>query len=167
MDNRRIPLEDTWLDVIGKACRGQQLNEKALAQRALLSIAEASRLLGGDPDPSALEKAARALGLHHASLLALARGEYHPGAIALPKEMAMFGSDWGSMQVHSYLAWDEKSRDAVAFDTGADATELLSFLKDHGLMLRLLLLTHGHGAPCFRSRPDRRKTGAEAWNRGG
>ena len=157
MDNRRIPLEDSWLDVIRKASRGQHLTE-------------ATRLLGVETDPvpdsTLLDKAAGALGLDRASLLALSRGEYHPGEIALPqgkRGMAMFTSDWGGMQVHSYLAWDEATREAVAFDTGADATDLLAFLQDHGLTLRLLLLTHGHGDHLFEMDRILEKTGAEAW----
>lgn len=167
MDNRRIPLEDSWLDVIRKASRGQHLTEATLALRAGITVAEAIRLLGAETDPvpdsAFLYKAAGALGLDPASLLALARGEYHPGEIALPKGMVFFTSDWGGMQVHSYLAWDEKTCEAVALDTGADATDLLAFLKDHGLTLRLLLLTHGHGDHVFEADRILEKTGAEVW----
>lgn len=167
MDNRRIPLEDSWLDVIRKASRGQHLTEATLASRAGMMVAEATRLLGVETDPvpdsALLDKAAGALGLDRASLLALSRGEYHPGEIALPKGTALFTSDWGGMQVHSYLAWDEATREAVAFDTGADATDLLAFLQDHGLTLRLLLLTHGHGDHLFEMDRILEKTGAEAW----
>jgi len=167
MDNRRIPLEDSWIDVLCKACRGQQLSEENLALRAGITTAEVNRLLGGDPDsmsdPSVLEKASHALGLDAASLLELACGEYHPGEIPLPKGMALFTSDWGGMQVHSYLAWDEATRDAVAFDTGADASDLLVFLRNRGLTLRLLLLTHGHGDHVFEADRIVEKTGANAW----
>lgn len=168
MDNRRIPLEDTWLDVIRKAYRGLNLTEATLAARAGIPIEEVSQLLQGESYPksnsSALEKVACALVLDSESLLAL--GDYHPGEIALPqgkRGMAIFTSDWDSMQVHSYLAWDEVSREAVAFDTGADATEVLNFLREQGLTLRLLLLTHAHGDHVFEADRILEKTGAEAW----
>jgi hydroxyacylglutathione hydrolase len=166
MDNRLIPLEDTWLDVLHKARRGQRLTEETLALVAGISTEETTRLLGGDPDPTTLGKVAGALGLDHARLRSLACGEYHPGEIVLPKGtegMALFSSDWGEMQVNSYLAWDEKSREAVAFDTGADATEMLAFLREHHLTLRLLLMTHGHGDHVFEADRIVEKTGAEAW----
>lgn len=163
MENRRIPLEDTWLDVLRKACRGHQVTEETLALRAGVTTEEAARLLGGECDPFIMQKVARALGLNPSSLLAMSRGEYHPGEIALPKGMALFTSDWNSMKVHSYLAWDAATREAVAFDTGADATDLLTFLMDHGLTLRLLLLTHGHGDHVFEADRILEKTGAEAW----
>ena len=164
MDNRRIPLEDTWLDVIRKACRGLNLTEATLALRAGIPVEEVSQLLQGESDPAALEKVACALALDSASLLAL--GDYHPGEIVLPhgkRGMEMFTTDWDSLQVHSYLAWDEATRDAVAFDTGADATEVLNFLREQGLTLRLLLLTHGHGDHVFEADRILEKTGAEAW----
>ena len=166
MDNRAIPLEDSWIDVLRKARRGQEFTEETLARRAGITTPEMTRLLGGGFDAALLEKTACALGLHPARLLALASDEYHPGEINLPNGMggmAIFASDWDSMKVHSYLAWDEASREAVAFDTGADATDLLTFLKDHRLTLRLLLLTHGHGDHVFETDRIVEKTGAEAW----
>jgi len=163
MGNRDLPLEDAWTDVLRKARRGQQFTEETLSQRAGITTAEVARLLAGELDAVLLAKTARALELDPASLLALARDEYHPGEVELPKRMAMFTSDWDSMKVHSYLAWDESSREAVAFDTGADATDLLEFLRAHGLTLRLLLLTHGHGDHVFESDRILEKTGAEVW----
>jgi hydroxyacylglutathione hydrolase len=163
MNNCGIPLEDSWVDILRKARRGQELTEEVLAQRAGITSSEMVRLLGGEFDAELLEKTARVLGLHPASLLGLARDEYHPGEVELSKGMAMFTSDWDSMKVHSYMTWDEASREAVAFDTGADATDLLIFLREHQLTLRLLLLTHGHGDHVFEADRILEKTGAEAW----
>lgn len=158
-----IPLEDTWIDVLHKARRGRRLADETFALIAGITSDEASLLLGGDMNPQVLEKAAHALDLDYQSLLALARDEYHPGKILLPEGMARFTSDWGGMQVHSYLAWDKASREAVAFDTGADAAGLIAFLRDHGLTLRLLLLTHGHGDHLFETDRIIEQTGPDAW----
>jgi glyoxylase-like metal-dependent hydrolase (beta-lactamase superfamily II) len=163
MDNRRIPLEDTWPDVLRKACRGLHLTDETLAGRAGVTTEEISRLLAGALDPVCLEQAARALGLDPGNLLALTQGGYHPGEITLPRGTAFFTSDWGDLQVHSYLVWDQNTREAAAFDTGADATALLEFLRDHGLTLGLLMLTHGHGDHVFEADRIVEKTGAKAW----
>jgi glyoxylase-like metal-dependent hydrolase (beta-lactamase superfamily II) len=163
MSRGRIPLEDGWSDVLHKAVRGQGLSVEILANRAGISGEEVQALLDGRFDARTATAVATALGLHASSLLALADGTYHPGEIILPAGMAMFTSDWDSMKVHSYLAWDETTREAVAFDTGADATELLSFLQDHGLTLRLLLLTHGHGDHLFDMDRIVEKTAAKVW----
>lgn len=163
MDGLRIPLEDQWTDVLRKAQSGLQLSAEELAARAGITVSEVVRLLGGEPDPGSLEKTASALGLDPGRLMALARGEYHPGEIELPAGMTRFTSECGDLLVHSYLVWDGATHEAVAFDTGADATELLAFLRKRGLTLRLLLLTHGHVDHVFEADRIIEKTGAEAW----
>ncbi len=163
MNNAAISLEDTWVDVLHKARRGQELSEADLAERSGLTSEEVLSLLGGTLVPAHLQQAGRALGLDPERLLSLAEGKYHPGPIDLPAGMAMFTTDWGDMKVHSYLTWDAATREAVAFDTGADATEMLDFLRSHQLNLRLLLLTHGHGDHLFDLDRILEKTGAKAW----
>lgn len=163
MNNQSIPLEDTWIDLLHKACRGLGLSEKELAVRSNLPEEKISALLSGDGDPDALARAAEAMDLDAPRLLALERGEYHPGPVSLPAGVAMFSSDWDGMTVHSYLAWDHATREAAAFDTGADAEEMLAFLADHGLTLRSVLLTHGHGDHLFDLDRLTAKTGAQAW----
>jgi glyoxylase-like metal-dependent hydrolase (beta-lactamase superfamily II) len=46
------------------------------------------------------------------------------------------------MTVNAYLAHDTSR--AVVFDTGADVTPILAFLRAHSLSLELILLTHAH-----------------------
>ena len=161
--NAAIPLEDTWVDVLNKAKRGQELSEADLAESSGLTREEVLSLLQGKLVPDHLKAVAQALGIAPDRILALSRGEYHPGPIHLPAGMAMFTTDWGDMKVHSYLTWDAATHEAVAFDTGADATEMLDFLRSHQLKLRLLLLTHGHGDHLFDLDRIIEKTGAEAW----
>lgn len=162
-NNSLIPLEDTWIDVLHKARRGRDLSTDQLAERSGLSHERLKQVLGGEFDAEALALLAKALGLEPSRLLTLARGEYHPGSVVLPPCMAMFSTDWGGMQVHSYLLWDRGSWEAVAFDTGADAGELLDFLTEQGLALRLVLLTHGHGDHLFDLDRMVEKTGARPW----
>jgi len=163
MNNREIPLEDTWVDVLSKAQRGLGISREELATRSGLARTQVASLLAGELDDTALPALAEAMGLSGERLLAMARGEYHPGALALPEGLMMFSSDWGGMQVHSYLLWDREIREAVAFDTGADAGEMLDFLTEHGLTLRLVLLTHGHGDHLFDLDRLVEKTGARPW----
>jgi glyoxylase-like metal-dependent hydrolase (beta-lactamase superfamily II) len=167
MKNSLIALEDNWVDVLHKARRGQDLSEEQLAERSGLARDRLERALAGEFDAEALPHLSKALGLDGARLLALARGDYHPGDVNLPEGMAMFTTDWGGMQVHSYLAWDDETGEAVAFDTGADASEILDFLFRRGLRLGLVLLTHGHGDHLFDLDRLTEKTGSEAWIAGG
>lgn len=154
-------LEDDWSDVLKKALRGQDWSVEEAGVRAGISTGAVESLLGGHFDESAASALADALGLRVSPLLELARGEYHPGRIRLPDGAAMFSSDWGGMTVHSYLIWDFRSGEAVAFDTGADAGELLGFLRDRNLTLSLLLLTHAHGDHVFEADRIVEKTGAK------
>lgn len=159
--DQRMPLEDSWSDVLGKALRGQGCSVTEAAARSGLTESAVESLLGGCLNEADAAALAQALGLRVSPLLELARGDYHPGEIRLPDGMTRFSSDWGSLTVHSYLAWDLQTGEAVAFDTGADAGELLGFLRDHNLTLRLLLLTHAHGDHVFEMDRIVEKTGAK------
>ncbi len=114
-----IPLEDNVDDIIAKAARGLGVSEAALRGASIEQLAKTLRL----------------------SATALADRAWHPAPVKLPG-LAMFTTDYGSMTVNAYLAFD--SGQAVAFDTGADATPLLIFLREQTLTLKLVLLTHGH-----------------------
>ena len=48
------------------------------------------------------------------------------------------------MTVNSYLIWDRVSRKATAFDTGANADAMLELIKEKGLSLSMVCLTHAH-----------------------
>ena len=96
-----------------------------------------------------LRAVAPALNLNADALVDLALGRYQPEEVRLDGLLA-FNTPYPvpgyeEMTVNAYLVYDPKSRDAVAFDTGADATPILKALKEHGLTLQLILLTHAHG----------------------
>ena len=48
------------------------------------------------------------------------------------------------MTVNAYLVWDEQTKNAVAFDTGADAQPMIDFIKENGLKLTQIFITHTH-----------------------
>ncbi len=159
-----IPLEDSWSDVIRKARRGLGFSEKELAERSGMSAENVVALERGEPDQGKLEAISTMLGLNTSSLLALARGDYHPGVLQLPEGTASFTTPWHDFQVHSYLLWDPGKPDvAAAFDTGSDASEMLDFLKERNFVLEQIFLTHGHGDHVFELDRLIEKTGAAAW----
>lgn len=49
----------------------------------------------------------------------------------------------GGLWTNGYLFWDEGG-EAFFVDPGGDAREVLEFVRDKGLSLRAVLLTHGH-----------------------
>lgn len=46
---------------------------------------------------------------------------------------------------NTYLVWDEKSKEAVLFDVAAPSQKLANEIRELGLNLKYLFLTHGHG----------------------
>ena len=49
----------------------------------------------------------------------------------------------GVLWTNGYLFWDDGG-EAFFVDPGGDAAEVLDFVREHGLKLRKVLLTHGH-----------------------
>jgi glyoxylase-like metal-dependent hydrolase (beta-lactamase superfamily II) len=72
----------------------------------------------------------------------------------------MFNTTYGDMTVNAYLVWDPATREAVAFDTGADASGMLQRIADEQLKVRLILLTHAHPDHVADLRTLRQATGA-------
>ena len=142
-----IPLEDQLSDVIGKARRGLRLSEAQLAQNSGVSLENVEAFARGErlDDPETVAKVARALELYAPALLELGRGEYAPGDVSAPPTFAAYNMPFGlEMTVNSYLVWEKEEGRAVAFDTGGDCSAMLGTLREHGLTLTAIFLTHTH-----------------------
>ena len=138
-----IPLEDTVADVIGKAQRGLGLSDAELAERSGIRELEAVKLVRGVPFGE-VQKLARALELGPRSLVALAEGTYYPKVTVPSPGFFAVNTMYGDITVNAYLVWDAETRLAAAFDTGADATQLVGELKRQKLTLQDVYLTHTH-----------------------
>ena len=141
---RMILLEDTAADVIGKAQRGLQISDSQLAEKSGLSADQIRRAREGAIDEATLRAVAPALGLHLDSLLKLSRDEWTPEKVEPIEGLAQFNTTYGDMTVNAYLVWDPESRKAAAFDTGADAREMLKRAAVEDLTFMMILLTHSH-----------------------
>lgn len=157
-----IPLEDSFIDVIGKAQKGFKLSDEDLVRRAGLAAGALDLVRRGEVVEDDLRKIARSLNLGKSTLVELARNAWQPAPIEVPGLM-QFTTRFGDMMVNAYLAWDVASAEAVAFDTGAIALGLMKAVQSHSLRLKYLLLTHTHGdhvADLDRIRSDSQ---AEIW----
>lgn len=157
-----IPLEDSFADIVGKAMRGLKLADSDVASRAGVSASAVQSLRDGAFDEAAARAVAPALGLGAAQLVAAGKKAWYPQPIAIAG-LAQFNTPFEDMTVNSYLAWDAASREAVAFDTGADCSGMLDLLQKERLTLKLILLTHTHGDHIFDLDRLREKTGAPAF----
>jgi len=148
----RAMLEDNSADILGKACAGLGISPDQF-----------SAAFADPPDEPALRAAAAQLGLGADALVAVARGTYLPEPGPDPDGFAMFTTMFGDMAVNSYAAWDGASGLAAAFDTGADCDGVLDLVRDRGLRLATVFITHSHGDHIYDLDRLIEKTGAEAW----
>ncbi len=158
----RIPLEDNFNDIIGKAQRGLQLSDQDLAGQAGVTVDELKAVKGGEVRDHAIRAVAKVLKLERESLLALARREWYPEQPLFPRGFAMFNTPHEDMMVNAYLVWDTKTRQAAAFDTGSTVLPMLDTLAAEGLTLRYIFLTHTHDDH-IADLPRLAATGAEVW----
>jgi hydroxyacylglutathione hydrolase len=139
-----IPLEDNVSDIIGKALRGLGVSDSQLAERAEVTVDEVRTVRSGDLIGDAIDRVAPVLRLSAPALRKLAAGDWNPEDVGAIDGLAMFNTTYGDMTVNAYLIWDPRTRDAVAFDTGADCSAMLKRIADDHLKVRMILLTHAH-----------------------
>ncbi|MBR5139657.1 MAG: MBL fold metallo-hydrolase [Clostridia bacterium] len=51
---------------------------------------------------------------------------------------------FGNMFSNTYLLWDEESREALIVDSGNEAEPILSYVRESGLTVKWVVLTHAH-----------------------
>lgn len=157
-----IPLEDNFADVIGKAQRGLQISDSELAAKSGVSAASLKALRAEKFDEAAARKIAPLLGLNADALADMGLKRWRPRPVKL-EGLAAYNTQFDNMTVNSYLAWDAKSGEAAAFDTGSDCSGMLATLRERGLKLKLILLTHTHGDHVYDLDRLIEKTGAQAF----
>jgi glyoxylase-like metal-dependent hydrolase (beta-lactamase superfamily II) len=144
----KVPLEDTFADVIGKATTGLGLNPTALSRQTGLSPSRLEAILDGTFDSGIVSRLAAHLNLHAPSLFEMAKGAWYPDPVELTG-LAAFNTPfpvrgYEEMTVNSYLIWDPTSRKAAAFDTGANVDGMLEVIQKQSLSLSMVCLTHTH-----------------------
>ena len=158
-----IPLEDNVSDILGKAQRGLRISDNQLAERSGVSAEKIRKLRDGDFDDDAVECVAPVLNLDAAALRKLAAGKWNPEAVREIEGLARFNTTYHDMTVNAYLVWDPATREAVAFDTGADCGDMLQCIEEKRLRVKLILLTHAHPDHVADLRRLRKRTGAPVY----
>lgn len=139
-----IPLEDNVGDIIGKAQRGLRISDSQLAEGSGVSAELIRAAREGDAEPETLKRIALVLALDGAALCKLASGNWKPVSVPAINGLASFNTTYGDMTVNAYLVWEPSSRQAIVFDSGADASEMLRRIEQEKLSVKLILLTHAH-----------------------
>jgi hydroxyacylglutathione hydrolase len=141
----RIPLEDNFNDVLGKAQRGLQFSDEQLAKKAGVSVSELTSAKEGHFDEAIVKKLAPVLNLKTDALVALGKKAWYPKDLGKVPGLAAFTTTYSDMTVNSFLIWDPKTNQGAAFDTGADCADMAKFAADNGIKIQMILLTHTHG----------------------
>lgn len=138
-----IPLEDHFEDIIGKAQRGLGLSDHWLSAESGVSEEVIRSLKKGVPHDDSLRAIAPVLHLDAEALLVSAKKGWKPDPVDLPG-LAVFNTPYHDMLVNAYLVWDPAGKRALAFDTGADASDIIGTLHEKDLTLDAVFLTHTH-----------------------
>ena len=139
-----IPLEDNFDDVINKAQRGLRITDENLATRAEISLEDLTKVKNGEALHAVIRRVARHLRLNPDALESLARKSWYPKIPIIPRGFAAFNTPFEDMTVNSYLVWDSKTKEAVAFDTGASVEAMLDVIRADRLRLKYIFITHNH-----------------------
>ncbi len=158
-----IPLEDNLGDILGKAQRGLGLSDTQLAEKARVNSQTLRKLREGEFDELTVLRIAPVLGLAGRALCDMATGKWQPKQIKDIDGLAQFTTRYHDVTVNSYLAWDPGTKEAVAFDTGADCTAMLKRATKENLSIKLILLTHAHVDHIAALAELKEKTGAPAF----
>jgi glyoxylase-like metal-dependent hydrolase (beta-lactamase superfamily II) len=140
-----LPLEDGFMDVMGKARKGLKLTLEDLAERTGLSLSQVEAAFQGTINSeTTLLQLAFALNLHGPSLVAMAKNEWQPKPLPKIPGLQQFTTWYGDMTVNAYLLWDTATQAAASFDTGANCQAMLDFIERNGLSLKKIFITHTH-----------------------
>jgi glyoxylase-like metal-dependent hydrolase (beta-lactamase superfamily II) len=141
----KIPLEDNFADIVGKAAKGRGWDDSRLTQAAGLSSQQFTDLKNGRGDDAAVKRLAETLELNPNALLDSFHQRWRPEEGLLPDGVLAFNLDIVSMAVNSYLVWDPASLAAALFDAGIDVRLLQNAMSTRNLKLTGIYLTHTHG----------------------
>jgi hydroxyacylglutathione hydrolase len=140
----RLPIEDTYTDVIAKAQRGRGIPDEELARLAEVSLQDLAAVKSGRVIDAVIRRIARHLKLGPDALQELAHKTWYPKAPHFPHGFAIFTTLHEDMAVNSYLIWDGRAKLAAAFDSGADAGPMLDLIASERLTVKSIFVTHTH-----------------------
>ena len=141
--NSMIDLEDFHEDILGKAMRGLGIGKNEMASRLQCEKTEVEAILSGEVDEALISAMAKELNLDAEKLLRSARKQWCPAPLAI-NGLKQFNLPFGDMRVNAFVAWEENSKNAWIFDAGPVPEPILAFIKEQGLLVDAIFLTHTH-----------------------
>jgi glyoxylase-like metal-dependent hydrolase (beta-lactamase superfamily II) len=139
----KIPLEDLFEDIIGKAQRGLKLSDEEIGAKAKLVPSTLNRLRSGSGTRAEVDALAKALELKADALWESFQRSWEPEPVSLAG-LEQVNTDLIGTTVNTYLVWDPSSRTCALFDAGIEPATLFGFRDREGLKLESIFITHTH-----------------------
>jgi hydroxyacylglutathione hydrolase len=139
----KIPLEDLFEDIIGKAQRGLKLSDEEVAAKANFALATLNRLRSGSGTQDEVVGLARALELKQIPLWESFQRSWEPETVNLDG-LEQVNTDLLGATVNTYLVWDPASRKCALFDAGIEPATLATIRDQRDLEIESIFITHTH-----------------------
>jgi len=140
----KIPLEDLFEDITGKAQRGLKLSDQEVVARAKLESTVLARLRQGKGTKEEVAALAAALELKPEPLWESFQRDWEPEIVRVDG-LEQINTDLLGMTVNCYLVWDPASRTCALFDAGLEPKTLFAIRDRRDLRLESIFITHTHG----------------------
>ena len=143
-------LEDFLGDIVGKARRGQGIDASEISKATGLSAEQIGQIesYALTPEDSIIKSLANVLNLDGDKLVSVAKG-WLPGWPDEPFENSLLRVDRlvldAGMTVNCYALTCKSTEKAAVIDPGGEADRILNLIKQMGVEVTHILLTHGHG----------------------
>jgi hydroxyacylglutathione hydrolase len=139
----KIPLEDLFEDIIGKAQRGLKLSDEEVATKAGLALSTLNGLKTGSGTRADVDALAGALELKPEPLWESFQRSWEPEPVSVDG-LEQVNTDMLGFTVNTYLVWDPSSRSCALFDAGIEPATLFAIRDRRNLKVESIFITHTH-----------------------
>jgi glyoxylase-like metal-dependent hydrolase (beta-lactamase superfamily II) len=163
-------LEDEFGDIIGKARRGLGLNAAVVAEQVGVSADDLDKMESYEltPEQAVIDRLAGVLGLDSARLGAIAREEWEPSPSAFTASDAIDIKRFLVQEYNAnvYLLVNKHTQTALLVDAGGLGGDVVQHVRNTGVRLLAILITHGHSDHTDDVDLVRQQTGADVYVHG-
>ncbi len=142
-------LEDDYTDIIKKAKAGLGVPTETLSKKTYIPEDRLNLIESGSSIPTQEEvmNLARVLELDGRRLWEITTNNWRPAPIplSLTEGLLLIHGNVGGYGVNSYVVFDMETKDGILFDTACNPRGIFGILKNHGIKLKAIFLTHLHG----------------------
>jgi hydroxyacylglutathione hydrolase len=139
----KIPLEDLFEDIIGKAQRGLRFSDEEVAAKAKFPSSTLNRLRSGAGTRAEVDALAGALELKAEPLWESFQRSWEPETVSVDG-LEQVNTDLIGTTVNTYLVWDPSSRSCALFDAGIEPATLFAIRDRRNLKVESIFITHTH-----------------------